>query len=568
MSRFGLVAKLNVFTIAIVLLTAGGIAFGIVVDRGARERDELSEEGAMLAGLVADQSEFGLYTENAESLAVALDALRRADDVVYARVENADGKVLAERRFVREGEPSPELATAADVIEMRAPVTRGSTDLAPDPLAQVAVAGEGGGAPSELGRVVIGLGTAGSDRVTAAFVRTVVVIALLALVLGVLVTFYMTSRITRPILELAQVSQKIAEGDFAQRVAVAAGERSGDEIAELGRAFNDMGACLERQHAELVASKQGLENKVAERTQELRVASERALAMAERAEAANYAKSGFLANMSHELRTPLNAVIGFSELLLAGKVGSVTALQRECLDDILTAGRHLLSLVQDVLDLAKIEAGKLGLEIADVNVASLVASSAKLIQERASRGGVQLSWRTEDGPASIQADQRTMKQLLTNLVANAVKFTKPGGSVTVQVDEVDYPTLAASVPERFRDDLLAVAGGHGPFARFLVRDTGIGIDPDKHRLIFEPFQQADTSFTREYGGTGLGLSLSRQFVAVHRGMIWVDSLPGVGSTFGFVVPIRRPGSSQFVRPRRPSAIDMPAPKPARVAVAS
>ena len=222
-------------------------------------------------------------------------------------------------------------------------------------------------------------------------------------------------------------------------------------------------------------------------------------------------KSAFLASMSHELRTPLNAVIGFSELLLERMFGDLNERQDEYLRDILASGRHLLELLNDILDLSKVEAGAMDLDISPVQVDDLVERALSLMRERAARQGVRLDADLDPDAGAMSADELRVRQVLLNLLSNAVKFTAAGGSVQV---------LAA----REATDVV-----------IRVVDTGEGIPPADHARIFDTFQQAGRTAGRTEG-TGLGLTLCKRIIELHGGEIWVDSEPGHGSTFGFRLP--------------------------------
>ncbi len=231
-------------------------------------------------------------------------------------------------------------------------------------------------------------------------------------------------------------------------------------------------------------------------------------------EVANRHKSEFLANMSHELRTPLNAIIGFSEVLLERMFGEVNEKQAEYLQDVLSSGRHLLSLINDILDLSKIEAGRMELELATFDLPMAVANALTLVQERASRHGVTLDLSVDKGLGPVVADERKFKQILLNLLSNAVKFTPEGGRISVKAMPADG------------------------FVEISVSDTGIGIAPEDQEAIFEEFRQVGTDYARKREGTGLGLTLTRKFVEMHGGKIWVKSEVGKGSTFTFTLPMR------------------------------
>src|SRR5262245_47671101 len=229
-------------------------------------------------------------------------------------------------------------------------------------------------------------------------------------------------------------------------------------------------------------------------------------------EAANRHKSEFLANVSHELRTPLNAIIGFSEVLGERMVGELNEKQAEYTDDILSSGRHLLSLINDILDLAKIEAGRMELEVTTFHLPDAIENAILLIRERASRHGIKLNRIIDDWLGDFTGDERKIKQILVNLLSNAVKFTPEGGEIKVEATLGDTAAIVS------------------------VTDTGIGIPPQDHEAIFEEFRQASGDYAQKREGTGLGLTLTRKFVELHGGKIWVESEVGKGSTFVFTLP--------------------------------
>ncbi|MEA3194997.1 MAG: hypothetical protein QOD26_3330 [Betaproteobacteria bacterium] len=232
-------------------------------------------------------------------------------------------------------------------------------------------------------------------------------------------------------------------------------------------------------------------------------------------EVANKHKSDFLANMSHELRTPLNAIIGFSEVLSERMFGEINEKQADYLNDIHESGKHLLSLINDSLDLSKIEAGRMDLEVSSFHLPSAISNAMTLVRERAQRHGIALDLQVDKRLADFNADERKFKQILLNLLSNAVKFTPDGGRVEVS------------------------AKLNGKAAEFAVRDTGIGIAPEDQQKVFAEFVQVGRDYTRKAEGTGLGLALTKRFVELHGGEIRLESSPGQGSTFTFTLPIRQ-----------------------------
>ncbi|MCD6486051.1 MAG: hypothetical protein J7K35_01815 [Syntrophobacterales bacterium] len=239
----------------------------------------------------------------------------------------------------------------------------------------------------------------------------------------------------------------------------------------------------------------------------------------EAAEAANRAKSEFLANMTHELRTPMNAIIGFTGLVMDKKLGSLSNKQEEYLDDVLQSSNHLLSLINDILDISRVEAGKLVLEPSNINPEELLRNSLIMATEKAMKHEIQLSTDIGKLPEMIVADERKFKQILYNLLSNAVKFTPDGGKVHLKAALKSRP-----------------AGKE--FIEVSITDTGIGINREDLERIFEPFEQIDSSLSRKYQGTGLGLSLTKNLVKLHGGTIVARSAgDGKGSSFTFTIPI-------------------------------
>jgi signal transduction histidine kinase len=231
-------------------------------------------------------------------------------------------------------------------------------------------------------------------------------------------------------------------------------------------------------------------------------------------ESASQHKSEFLANMSHELRTPLNAIIGFSEVLTERMFGDLNEKQEEYLRDISASGTHLLSLINDILDLSKIEAGRMELELTDFDLPTAIDNALILVRERAGRRGITLEHSVDERLGEIHGDERKVKQVLLNLLSNALKFTPEGGRVEVRAGMVDG------------------------MAEISVTDTGVGIAPEDQGAIFEEFRQVGTA-EKKAEGTGLGLTLCRKFVELHGGRIWVKSQVGAGSTFTFTLPVHR-----------------------------
>jgi signal transduction histidine kinase len=294
----------------------------------------------------------------------------------------------------------------------------------------------------------------------------------LALVLG----FILSWSVIGPIQQIDARLAAIAAGDFSGHVDVV----NRDELGDLAANVNRMNDELRRVYAEL--------------------------------EATSRHKSEFLANMSHELRTPLNAILGFSQVLREEMFGTVNEKQAEYLEDILASGHHLLSLINDVLDLSKIEAGQMELTSAPFSIREALEQGVVVVRERANTYGVRIEITADPEADVVDGDARRIQQVVFNLLSNAVKFTPPGGAVDV-------------ITSRSNGEL-----------RVSVSDTGPGIAPEDHERLFDEFQQTEAGIAQREG-TGLGLALSKRFVELHGGRIWVESELGQGSTFVFTLPV-------------------------------
>jgi len=270
-------------------------------------------------------------------------------------------------------------------------------------------------------------------------------------------------------------------------------------------------------------------------------------------EEASRMKSEFLANMSHELRTPLNAIIGFSEVLRDGLMGEMTVQQRGFIGDIFSSGKHLLSLINDILDLSKVEAGKMTLDLEPVAVSSLFANSLSIIREKAATRRIRLNMEVAEDLGSIQADTRKVKQIVYNLLSNAVKFTAEGGQVWLRATQVPRAEVGQLSGSATRSFPLA----ESEFVEFLkisVSDNGIGVSPEGLQHLFRPFNQIDSGLARKFEGTGLGLAMVKLLAELHGGTVAVESAVGEGSCFTVWLPLRAPEALPLTPIKEPGAL--------------
>jgi signal transduction histidine kinase len=315
--------------------------------------------------------------------------------------------------------------------------------------------------------------------------------AALAIVLALLCGFIISWSCLLPLRKAQEFLGAVGSGDFSATITVPNRDEFGAQAVSLNRMSGEIHRLVQEQQEAAAALRQ----------------------LNARLELASRAKSEFLANMSHELRTPMNAILGFTEMLRDGLYGEVPPELREPLEDIQTNGRHLLGLINDVLDLSKIEAGRMDLALAEYAVHDVVESVRVSLRSLAAERGLDFAVRVPADLPAAYGDAKRLTQCLMNLAGNALKFTREG-RVEITVEQ--------------RGDALT----------YRVRDTGIGIATDELEKVFDEFRQVDATITREFGGTGLGLSISKRFIEMHGGRIGVESEVGVGSTFWFTVPLR------------------------------
>lgn len=326
--------------------------------------------------------------------------------------------------------------------------------------------------------------------------------AALATIAAAIFGFVFASNVARPITTLTKAAVAITSGDYSQRVQV----KSKNEVGQLTVAFNTMTAELNRNIQELKTLNEELEARVAHRTHDLEIARQQA-------EQANQVKSMFLASMSHELRTPLNSIINFTIFVVKGIMGPINEQQTETLNTVINSGKHLLNLINDVLDMSKIESGSLNLFIEDnINLNEILQDTVTTAQSLLEDKPVSLQCDFEENLPLMVGDRQRIYQILLNIVSNACKFTKEGH-------------IKISAHQQNENVHLS------------VQDTGAGIALDDQPAVFEPFQQTKTGL-RQGGGTGLGMPISKSLTEAHNGKLWLESTSGKGTTFHVVLPIK------------------------------
>ena len=486
--RISIVRKLVLITMLSVIssLVLTGIAFTLF-DRD-RSKDSMVREVSVLAMLMAERSNAALLFDDPSLARENLAALRVAPSVTSACIYREDGGVFA--AFVASGEPDEPFPTVEAERTLR---FEAHQMVVFEPMWF-----EG----KRIGTVCIRASLNDLQRAWQDYLLFTILIGLLAGGAAFLLSYRLLRIVSEPITHLAATARKISdEKDYSVRARV----ESRDETGLLVESFNAMLATIEAQNTALVDSNRRLEQRVAERTVELQEAKERA-------EAADHLKSVFLATMSHELRTPLNSIIGFTGILLQGLVGPVNDEQVKQLNIVKAASQHLLSLISDILDISKIEAGQLTVSPEAFDLGASIAKMMDVVRPMAEKKALTLSSVGVDGVLPCVSDIRRVEQVLLNLLSNAVKFTEQGGV-----------TLACIRT--------------GTAYEITVIDTGIGISEADQVNLFKPFHQIDTGLSRRYEGTGLGLSICQKLAVILGGSIRVKSAKGAGSSFGFTLPV-------------------------------
>lgn len=483
--RWPLAVKLSVTMTALVVIAVIFFTLRSIRREQNTFRAELEEQALVILEPLERSVANPLLRLDTDTLQQLIENFGETRSGIIVRVYDADGRMIADTSegstLVFSTRPDP---VGQEIIGSSAPIFQWHSDRVV--AGQAVVSGR-----QRPGAVSISLPTSALEAKQNAVRDQGIVAALAAGLVGMLLSIGLSRTITQPLSELTVVTERIAGGDLTQRVTA----RHDDEFAKLATAFNKMADKLQ-------LNIKDLEN----RAEELRIANHKA-------EEASRLKTEFLATMSHELRTPLNAILGFSGLLLMGIVGPLDDRVKDRVQRIESNGEHLLNLINNILDLSKIEAGRMELAPSQLELAKLVSEWKSRIEVLAQNKGLAFDVKLDAAlPPTLYADKNRLTQIAFNLLSNAVKFTEKG-KINLELKR------------------------EGAFWIIQVSDTGTGIPPEAQEYIFDEFRQVDGSFTREHGGTGLGLAIVRKLCRTMGGTVSVDSKLGVGSTFTVRLPL-------------------------------
>ncbi|HEX5422609.1 MAG TPA: ATP-binding protein [Candidatus Acidoferrales bacterium] len=502
LTNLSIKAKLMIITmltssVALVLLSVSYLGYDLISFRHL-----LGEDLATQAEIIGYNSAAAMAFKDATSATAALSALKAKEDIVAAVLYSPSGKIFAQ--YTRPNVSHPDLPT--DILQDNASRFRGKYL---EVFRKVSLNGD------PVGTLLLQSDMSQWSLRARSYATFLLLFMLGSVFLALLLASRLQNLISRPILRLEDTMRVVST---KKNYEVRALKFYDDEIGRLIDGFNTMLAEIQQGDSALQNANDQLQSRTHELEGEIthrKKAQEELLSAKRAAEDASRAKSAFLANMSHELRTPLNAIIGYSEMIQeeiqeSGRIQNVQDVQK-----IESAGKHLLALINDVLDLSKIEAGKMALHVESFEPAAMVQELVATLQPAIAKNSNRIELQLSDDLGMMRSDITKTRQILANLLSNAAKFTDHG-RISLNVDRTE-------------------ADGQ-QCIRFRVRDTGIGISAEQQQNLFKEFAQADVSIARKYGGTGLGLAISHRFSQLMGGHMSVESEPGEGSLFTVVLP--------------------------------
>jgi len=547
--RVGLRLKITAYISLIVILTAAVLGWFLVRRQVHEIAEHLKEKGAVLGRNVASASEYGVLTGDNTMFDSIIAGLSKEKDVAYCIISNNRGVILARtselphhiggisyssayevaekalkshklliQSFTKEETKTPVYDIAAPIMtrKMETPLSGEEVifGISNEPAAE--------GTPEKIGVARIGISLDSMNEEISRARRTIRNVTVTVVLLAIGMTVILVRLIVNPVQQLVAATERVASGDLDKPVVIG----TNDEIGELGTSFNKMTQDLKRYRTELEEYSRTLEQKVEERTKALRLINDELHRTNQQLETISKLKSEFLANMSHELRTPLNAIIGFSEILCDQSFGPLNEKQMRYSQNVVVSGKHLLQLINEILDLAKVESGKMELHPETFRLADALAEIANFGRGLAAKKGITIRQKLSPKTVTITADPKKFKQVFYNLLSNAIKFTSEGGWVEISTDVVGDFEVSGG-------DQFVVRR----YVEFCVRDNGIGIEKGDQEKIFQEFQQVDGSYSRQYEGTGLGLALTKKLIELHGGSIWLESEKAQGTAVYFTIPL-------------------------------